>query len=566
MSNYNVSATLATGALDTYAPASRDLRWRLLRLLNLFRIVILSLLVALFFARPEQGLTPPIFGSHEPALYLLTGGIYFLLALLSVFTLAKRQPALILQTYISLSVDLVSITLIMHASGGLSTGLGSLLFIPVAAGSFLLGQRMSLLFAALASLALLGEQVYALLESIEPSYTHAGLLGVIFFATALVGRRLAARIDESEALAIRRGVDLQNISQLNDYVIQHLATGVVVLDADGTLRQLNTAAERYLGLPARARGRNVSELSHWLNDIWRSWQNGNDTQPPSFPSASGDDIIIPRITSMGSRLRSGLLIFLEDSSLTQERAQQTKLAALGRLTASIAHEIRNPLGAVMQANQLLGESAQLNNEERRMSKIIEDQSNRVNEIIESILQLSRREQRQAEPLDLSSWLVDFAVEYRETHKLRAGLFEVSTPDGDIAVRVDPGHLRQIITNLVDNAIRHGQAALSDENGILLRTGFDPHGGESWLEVADYGPGISDEAAEHIFEPFYTRSIKGTGLGLFIARELCEINRAHLRYLPLRSNPQNQELQTEAEGANFGACFRINFAAPEEWVT
>ncbi|HET9679614.1 MAG TPA: ATP-binding protein [Gammaproteobacteria bacterium] len=567
--NNTVSAAIASDVSESYAPvgnptsspANNDLRWRLLQLLNLFRISILGLLLVFYVS--NQG--PQVFGSHEPVLYLWTGVVYFALALLSVFTLAKRQPARALQTYTLLSADLVSITLIMHASGGLSTGLGSLLFVPVAASSFLLGQRMSLLFAALASLALLGEQVYGLLESMEPSYTHAGLLGVIFFATALIGRRLAARIQESEALAIRRGADLQNISQLNNYVIQHLATGVVVLDADGTLRQLNTAAERYLGLPARARGRHVNELSRWLLDVWHHWQQGDNTQPSSFPSAAGEDIILPRVANMGSSLRSGLLIFLEDANLAQERIQQSKLAALGRLTASIAHEVRNPLGAIMQANQLLGESNRLSNEDRRMSKIIDDQSTRVNEIIESVLQLSRREQRQAAPLDISRWLTDFAAEYCDTHKLPQSLFNVATPDGDVAMRVDPRHLQQIVTNLVDNAIRHGGANGSD-NIITLRSGFDAHGGETWVEIEDGGPGVAADVAEHIFEPFYTRSIKGTGLGLFIARELCEINRARLRLVPRHAGPQNDTFQRTTGPHQPGACFRITFAAPEEWVT
>lgn len=525
-----------------------DLRWRLLRLLNLFRITMLGLLLTLDFTDR----VPQVFGSHEPVLFVWTAVVYLALALLSGFSINRQQPPLPVQTYTQLSADLVGITLLMHASGGLTSGLGSVLFVPVAAGSLLLGQRMALLFAALASLALLGEQAYAMLEGLSSAdgYTQAGLLGAIFFATALVGRRLAARVQESEALAIRRGLDLQNASQLNDYIVQHLATGVVVLAADGSLHQANAAATRYLGLPPHPRGRPVTELSPWLAELWQNWQRHGEPRPGAFPAADSGDMIVPHALPLGSARRGGLLVFLEDSHLAEERVQQTKLAALGRLTASIAHEIRNPLGAIRQAHQLLGESAHLDAEDRRLLRIIETHSRRINDIIESIMQLSRRETLETATLDLTRWLEDFAREYRDSHGLTGDSLRINPASGDIAARVDPRHLQQIMTNLVDNAVTHAGAG-RDGHELELRTGFNSQTGETWLEVEDRGPGIPPDTARHIFEPFYTRSVKGTGLGLFIARELCEINRARLSYLP-------------REGG--GSVFRISFAAPGQWVT
>lgn len=528
--------------------ASNALHWRLLRLLNLFRIGVAGLLLTLDFT----GRIPELFGSHAPRLFLWTIIVYLVFGLLSGATLSKRQLPLTLQSHIQLAADVAAIVLLTYASGGMASGLGSLLFVTVATGSFVLHSRLAILLAAVASLGMLGVQFLGILEGYasETGYTQAALLGAIFFATALAGSRLASRVRESEALAIRRGVDLQNVSQLNDYIIQHLQTGIVVLDEDGTLRQLNAAAAQYLGISIRSRGRSASEASPRLVAMLESWIKDRSEQPPSFKAADGRSVIIPRITRVGSRTRGGLLVFLEDAQLAAEKVQQMKLAALGRLTASIAHEIRNPLSAVSHANQLLGESERLGSEEQRLVKIIDDQTSRVNIIIENVLQLSRRDATRPERLDLEDWLNEFAVEFTVNRALPQGTLRVILPEGPVAALVDPRHLHQIIWNLVENAIRHAGAGINGSS-VELRAGQHPVSQQTYLEIEDQGTGIDPEIADNIFEPFYTNNPKGTGLGLFIARELCEVNRATLTYSP---------------GPEGGSCFRVTFADPERWVT
>lgn len=510
-------------------PGLVPLRW-----LNLYRVVV----AGLFFVLVVTGEDLRLLGLHAPDLFYWTTVGYLLFGVISSFTIHFKQPMPLLQLYGQLLVDIVAITLLVYASGGARSGLGGLLFVPVAAGSLLAPRRSAILFAAVATLAVLGAEVYAQLTGIIPAgaYTQAGILGMILFTTAVLGFLVAHRARESEALAAQRGVDLANLAQLNDYIIQHLQTGIIAVDADGRVRMLNATAASFLGVTERQeRRRHLHELSPALQRCLERWQEHPWDDPPSLPGAEPGTVLIPHFNRIGEGRGAGVLVFLEDSRMVAERMQSMKLAALGRLTASIAHEIRNPLSAVSHAGQLLGEAERLGGEEQRLTEIIRTHTGRVNTIIENVLQLSRRQQTRPEMLKLGPWLDGFIEEL--------GGEVVRECQSDLTVRMDPSHLQQVLSNLCDNARRHG-------GGIELRAGTLP-GGRAYLDVLDSGPGVAPEFVEHIFEPFYSASAKGTGLGLFIARELCECNQARLSYLP------------RDEG---GSRFRISFADAKRWVT
>ena len=249
---------------------------------------------------------------------------------------------------------------------------------------------------------------------------------------------------------------------------------------------------------------------------------------------------------VGASGRRALLVFLEDPRLQAERVQDVKLAALGRLTASIAHEVRNPLAALSHANQLLAESDRLGADEQRFTRIIDTNVARVDAIVDSVLALGRPGAGRATRVDLDAFLRDAVDEFARAN-IAAEVTHASL-DREVPVRVDPTHLHQILTNLLANAARHGASA-DGVARIAVRCQRLP-GGEAIVEVEDAGPGVPDQVALHIFEPFYSGSARGTGLGLFIARELCAANRATLA------------LERAPSG---GACFRITFPSPERWV-
>ena len=242
-----------------------------------------------------------------------------------------------------------------------------------------------------------------------------------------------------------------------------------------------------------------------------------------------------------------MLVFLEDASVLNERVQQSKLASLGRLSASIAHEIRNPVGAMSHAAQLLGEAQGLSDDDVRLTEIIQAHSERVSHIIDNILQLSRRESSRPERLHVKPWLQDFSREFARTLELQEGQVTVLEAPDELEVRMDPSHLRQVLWNLCDNAVKYA----SESGGILveLRAGRLRGQGRPFVEVMDYGAGIEPATAEKIFEPFFTERQGGTGLGLYISRELCELNRAALMHL---DHPDG------------GSIFRIVFTDPDRW--
>jgi two-component system sensor histidine kinase PilS (NtrC family) len=278
---------------------------------------------------------------------------------------------------------------------------------------------------------------------------------------------------------------------------------------------------------------------------WR--RHGNPLlQPPSFLSADGTTRINAYLAPLGGREDGPVLMFLEDAGLLAQKVQQTKLAALGRLSASIAHEIRNPVGALSHASQLLEESPSLSDDDRRLIAIIQTNSRRVSEIVDNVLQLSRRENSRPELIYLAGWTREFAAEFSSTLELYEGQVTV-VPAEDVEVRMDPGHLRQIVWNLCENAVKYA----SGNGGIAVEISYGRLAGSRrpYLEVADSGPGIPEEMREQIFEPFATGRTGGTGLGLFISRELCECNRAALIHEPRRGG---------------GSIFRIVFADPGRW--
>jgi two-component system sensor histidine kinase PilS (NtrC family) len=252
--------------------------------------------------------------------------------------------------------------------------------------------------------------------------------------------------------------------------------------------------------------------------------------------------ITPSFRMLGEGNDAGVLVFLRDNREIAREAQQIKLASLGRLTASIAHNLRNPLSSVGHAGQLLAESPALGEQEQHLLEIIRRNTRRIDEIIESVLQLSRRDRAGPRSIDLATWAREFCADYRQVRALAPDRLALELSAEPLPVEVDPRHLHQIVANLCDNALEH---ACGTGAGVRIRIGVrrDALLGYTLLEVVDDGPGIPPDIAREIFTPFFTTSISGTGLGLYIARELSEANGIDLEYI------------SETSG---GSCFRMTF--------
>ncbi len=527
-----------------------DLSWRVLTTTNALRLLVAVLLLALFFAAGE----PRIFGERYPTLFSALASAYLVFAVVSGMAIHQRWAPIGVQAITQALVDIVAITAMIHASNGIASGLGGLLIVFIGAGSLVLPLQVPAVLAAIATFAILGEQVFTQVAGLTPgpNYPAAGLLSGIILAVALGARPLANRIQASEALARQRGVDLKNLSELNEYIVQHLRESIIVIDRDDCVRLNNNSAAELLGIDVSMQSLPLPGIAPPLADYVRRWRQdpllGSHSEfTQTSTGASG------RITAHLAPLgrdgnRDGpILVFLEDASELNVRVQQSKLASLGRLSASIAHEIRNPVGAMSHAAQLLAESPGLADDDVRLTEIIQTHSSRVSHIIENVLQLSRRESSRPERLDLAPWLDDFVAEFSRTLELQEGELSVAAVEDGTVARMDRSHLRQVLWNLCDNAVKYA----SETGGILveIRAGRLEGQGRPYLEVLDHGLGVDPTIAERIFEPFYTERQGGTGLGLYISRELCELNRATLIYL---------------DRPGGGSIFRIVFADPERW--
>ncbi len=518
----------------------QDLRtgWQRLRLLTFYRVILAGLLAVLYFILQQSN----PFGVQDHPLFRSTLLAWLVFGLAAGTATRLRRPGYHLQAAAQIFADIAALTLMTFATGGVGSPLTALLVITIAVGALLLPGRMAYLFAAVASLALLLETGITLLELASTdvgSVTRAGLMGLVLFATAALAHVLAIRLRESEALAAQRGIDLANLQQLNQYVIRQLQSGILVVDHDGVVRLANEHALKLLGLP-QAEGESLARLCPALAGQLARWRGNPALQAESISVAASGAGVTPRFTGMDTSHGPGTLILLDDDTLLAQQSQQLKLASLGRMSASIAHEIRNPLGAISHAAQLLSESEQLDGGDKRLTEIINAHSQRVNEIIESVLQLSRRSASQPQELKLGEWLRLFQGEFIETEGADAARLALDIEDESLTIHSDPGHLRQVLANLCQNALRHSPP----DTTVHIKV-HRSREGNVCLDVLDQGPGIDSETAAHMFEPFFTTGNSGTGLGLYIARELCELNRARLGYRPRNGG---------------GSCFRIEFAA------
>lgn len=511
----------------------------LLRIYHLYRIVLALALLVIVLRETDVRFA----GSAEllgaVLAYLVINVAVALGTHFAPAQLVDRQPT----AFVIVVADVIALTVLVHLAGGVDSGLGALLIVSVAAGSILVLGRVTTLIPAIASLAILYEEFYLRLEGGEPDFFQAGILGALFFGTSLFIQEVSRRLHRSEATSLERGAAVESLERMNRLIVQRLRTGILVLDPGGRVKLVNDAGRRLLGLPDDETEQAV--LPPRLLEDLEQWLASPRHRPALFrPEPSSPEVRV-NFSRLAGEADTDVIVFVEDNAELQQQAQRLKLAALGRLSASIAHEIRNPLGAISHAAQLLRESPSLEKPDLRLTDIIQSHSRRMNEVIENILELSRRRAPEPRRMAMREWLEEFAARFRESCEEPVVLEIVVAPE-DVEVRLDPRQLDQVLTNLVANGLRYS-AKRTGRPFVRLEGGVDAETERPWLHVLDEGDGVPDAQAQHLFEPFYTTEEKGTGLGLYISRELCEANQTQLTYRP-------------RDGG--GSCFRLHFPHPE----
>ena len=503
-----------------------DAFWRSLFYFNVYRLAAALVLLA---AAVMLGDDVP-FGSNSRHTYLYTDVGYITFSLLAFAAILPRRLHFTVQLTVQICADILFLTVLMHASGGISSGLGLLLLVSLAAVGLISRGRLTLFFAALATIAVLAEQTYQVmfLAGSTALYAQTGLLSIGFFATGWLAHSLAKRAVAIEAIVAQREIDLANLAQVNQLVIQDMQDGVLVVDERGVIRQINSRAEAILG-PLRRSHREVllQEYAPTLAARLGQWRRDPSSGLDPLRTVQTHKPTAARFVQAGISSNVGVVIFLEDLTRVQQQAQQLKLASLGRLTANIAHEIRNPLSAINHATELLLEDSALRSPSHaRMLQIIHDNTQRLDRMVQDVLKLNRRDRAVREHFDLGDYLETFAAQFCEIEKVPADTIRVEAQI-EATISFDRSHLNQIMWNLCRNALRYCR---KKHGSIVVSVRPGPRQGTVELNIIDDGMGIAESLRAHLFEPFFTTASSGTGLGLYIAREICEANAATLDYV------------------------------------
>jgi len=469
-------------------------------------------------------------GSNHPEQFAYISFSYALLSLIFAFLIHIDWPGYIIQCRLQILTDIFITILLYHASSGSGSGLEILFFISVSASGILLGGRAALITASTATILLILEHFYEILTSqrLPGGFTALGFIGGGLFITAFVIYHLALLLRKTEIEVAEKNVTLQKMGHINQLIVEQLESGIIVVDQSSQVILFNNSARVLLNAPGEL------DIPLPLDSLLKKVKLGDAffskisrTKESKIELPSGKTILT-HYKPLGNKDENGYLILFDDYSQIELEKRNEKFIAMGRLSASIAHEIRNPLGAISHAGQLLAESPNIYKDDIRLVQIIEGQSNRINKIIKTILELGQQNEQNFQKIYVHDWLDKIRNDFIHENRLSENSILLSG-DRSIFAYGDPDQLQHVILNLLSNSLHYADASESP----IIMIDISDNGSSSdgcTIKLSDNGPGIDRSLQDKIFEPFYTTSPTGNGLGLFIARKICLSNEAYLEYI------------------------------------
>ena len=443
----------------------------------------------------------------------------------------------------TIGADIVAFTTLHLLSPSSSFNYVALLVLPVLMAGVLTPRMQALATSSFVALSLLGSAWLAVLRGGDATtlMTQAGLAGSGLFVITVLAGELAGRLAREE-LTAKGSLELaRQQAQLNRLVIEEMQDGVLVVDRRGRVRAANPAARRLLAPSGMCRPppfqlRGVEAWSELVKTVDRAFADA------SWPE-SGRDVVVQFERSETRTLRVRIrftrrhdeqaieefcVLLMEDVRNMQARTRQEKLAAMGRVSAGIAHEIRNPLAAIAQANALLAEDV-TSQTQRQLTQMISDNAERLKRIVDDVMAVAPGKTVDAKVIDAveqtAAAIKGWAQGARVSLDGEKPVVRIDLPDKPIGAVFDPDHLRRVIINLLDNGYRHS----SRQPGSVVVRVSAPDEATTRLIVASDGPPIPPDVERYLFEPFFSTRSRGTGLGLYICRELCERYGASIDY-------------------------------------
>ena len=516
-------------------------QWSMLLIYNIYRLVNIVVLFGLFWVDSYNRVN-----GVNSVLYCCALLIYLLFGLIFLYIWYVRALKFKQQVLWSGTIDTIVLVLFIYTIGYIQSGLGILLSAPIAMLSILVPGRLAIFFAAVASCMLLAISIFQY-EYGSPqrvnTFFSTGMYGAFFFATALIAWYFVHWVRMSERLATHRGKELANMQRLNEYIVGRWQYGVIYIDANKTIKLINQSARQFFHDDRKEVVTTLQDFSPVLYQKYLQFLTKNKQSGLSSAKTIIDKPYLQvRFLTTSAIAQPAVLIIIEDMAVIAQQVQQLKLASLGRFSASIAHELRNPLGVISHAVQLIGDSECLNAEDSRLSQLIINNCKRMDTVIKNVLDVSRRQQAKPQPIELTSFLKQFKHEFCLINSCEISLNIPQNKRKTIAF--DKCQLEQILVILCDNSMQHGR----DANGAVHITISVKHEGTQLIVMlSDTGPGIAAELRNDVFEPFFSTVRTGNGMGLFIAKELCEINQTRLNIIETKQ----------------GCCFAITFSPKHE---
>ena len=503
---------------------------RLLKLYSSYRLFLAALLLWLGYLESS----PVYFDGSDSGLFSLTAAAYLVASLinLTLFQILRWRPTETL-LFAMLLVDVVAINLMLYSSGGMAGSMGYLLMVTVAASGTFLSTRLALSIAAIASFipVSIAMSEFVLSNGGQGQVMRSGVFGILLFATALIFIYLAKRLTLVEELAESESRAAIRLQHINDLVFNKMLTGIIVFDSDFRIEQLNERASLLLGSSNSqkllARHDSLNQVADLL-PYYHEWKANPQRQLPTFRCKNSDIPLQISFSEIRSNSVVDTILFIEDARTLSQHAQQLKNSSLGALTSSIAHEIRNPLGAISHAAQLLQES-NLPESDQQLVDVVLRHSTRVDKLVRDILQLSRQQAPQISVTNIYDNCILSKTQVEESHQFQSPQIHIDGSAQAVNAPFDSGQLQQVLINLISNALRHSEKK-TGLPWVAIRFDYQTDMNLAMLKIYDRGAGISAANRNKIFEPFFTTEKQGVGLGLYIARELCEINFATLSYV------------------------------------
>lgn len=493
-----------------------------------YRLIISISLILIYLLTAEQLAT----NYDYPFLYFYTLICYISFNIFQLFLLKIVPLQISKQLIFIFIIDVICLSVITFSAGGPNLQLSLLYVIIIFSSAILLNAQLSLIVTLFAVIMVIYQRFLGNFFDYN-NLNHLGnsaLLAFLFFVVHAIGRIAVQRFKILETLTFHQSIEIHQLQNINRYILEQIEDGYLVLDESNHIVLSNPAANTLLGVHF-SMSTEKTPLIKWQPDLFELIQLSDlkDGEEFSFESQQSPYTVNIKVKHLIVPEQALILLILKDTQKLNQQVQQLKLAALGQLSASIAHEIRNPLAAIVQANELFKESD--SHQQEMLCRMISKQATRIDNIIQDTLGMARNKPTEPQVIQLADFFESLLNEdlVDAKHMIKLNLAE------RINILFDEKQLRQVLINLIRNALRHNAA-----DAQFIEVNVDLKDGRTCIDVIDFGTGVAKRDISQLFKPFFSTEIKGTGLGLYLSHSFCEANHAKLTYV------ERQQ----------GACFRI----------